>query len=321
MDIAVSVIVPVFNRENCIEQCISSITNQTLKNIEIIVIDDGSNDNTLKVLEKIKDERVIVKSQRNMGQGIARNSGLEMARGEYVAFVDSDDTIEADMLKKMYIKAKSENADMVQCNIRDIYPDGSEKLQLSYSDMAVNIKDRGKYMDKYFSTCTHSFEVCNKMINLDFLRQTGVVFHDTKKCFSEDLLFNLELINHLKMVYFISKPYYNYYQHENSHLHSNSAVRLAAIFDLFMEYIIKAEGDVRSSVLYTASMVILYNIGLCVDDHVDTASHVLKSGIMKKYIKGALKRKCKLRHRIFLICILVMPMKVKLRLVEEYSRW
>lgn len=321
MNIAVSVIVPVFNGEEYIERCISSITNQTLKNIEIIVIDDGSADGTLKVLEQIKDERITVKSQKNTGQGIARNNGIEMAQGEYIAFVDADDTIEKNMLEKMYLKAKREKADVVQCNIRDIYADGSDRIQLAYSDMSVTVKDRCRYMDKYFSTCQHSFEVCNKMINLEFLRGTGVVFRDTKRYFSEDLLFNLELIKHIRKVCFISKPYYNYYQREDSHLHTNSAARLAAICDLFMEYGMSVGSEMKNSVSYTAAMVILYNVGACVDEHIDTAINVLNSGVMKKYIKGALKRRCKLKHRFFLLAMLIFPTKIKLSLLEKYSRW
>lgn len=320
MDIAVSVIIPVFNRENCIERCIRSICAQTLKNIEIIAVDDGSVDGTLSVLKNINDERLKIVSQKNMGQGFARNKGISMASGEYVAFVDSDDTIDPDMLEKMYTAAKTENADMVQCNIRDIYTDGSERIQLSYKDAVVNVKDRGRYMDKYFSTCRHSFEVCNKLINLSFLMETGVVFRDTKKYFSEDLMFNIELINHLKKICFISLPYYNYYLHEDSHLHSNNAVRLAAICDLFMEYTSKADADMRSAVSYTAAMVILYNVGLCTSEYTDIAMQVLKSSVMKKYIRAALGRRCRLKHRIFLLAMRIMPVGARLELAEEYSK-
>lgn len=94
----VSIIVPVYNVENYLRKCLDSLINQTLKNIEIICINDGSTDNSLSILEEYasKDERIIVINQENAGVSSARNRGLEIATGEYIAFVDADDSVTPD---------------------------------------------------------------------------------------------------------------------------------------------------------------------------------------------------------------------------------
>ena len=204
MNIKVSVIIPVYNGRETIARCLESVMGQTLSDIEIIVVNDGSSDDTLSVLSTFNDERITVISQENAGQGFARNTGMRAARGEYISFVDADDTVEADMLEKMYGGALSSAADVVQCNITDIYSDGRRVTQLKSVDETVTVTDCGDYTDKYFTTCRHSYEVCNKLFKRVFLEQTGVKFRDTKKYFSEDLMFNLELIPHIKTISFIS---------------------------------------------------------------------------------------------------------------------
>lgn len=107
-DVLVSVIVPVFNTEKYLKKCIESILNQSLRNIEIIFIDDGSTDNSLTIIEEYakKDKRIKIISKLNEGQGIARNMGITEACGQYIAFIDSDDFVEKDMLEKLYNTSK-----------------------------------------------------------------------------------------------------------------------------------------------------------------------------------------------------------------------
>lgn len=322
MEKAVSVIVPVFNGENTIKRCIESIQNQTLSDIEIIVVDDGSEDNTLSVLRTVTDERVKIISQSNTGQGFARNRAMEEAEGKYIAFVDSDDTIESGMLEAMYERAEKDNSDVVQCNILDIYPDGRTKIQIVTEDETVKITDKGEYTDLYFTPCRHSYEVCNKLIRRSVIERAGLKFRDTKKFFSEDLMFNLEMISHIKTISFISAPYYNYYQNENSHLRQNEEKRLVSLCDLFRTYISDADAVMKSAASYTAAMIIIYNAGFCVKNHMETAKSVLSGKELKGYIRDALKRNCKLKHRIFLMLMYIMPVKIKLAAARKYSgRW
>lgn len=116
-EINVSVIVPVFNAENYLYECLDSIRNQTLKNIEIICVDDDSADSSRRILEeyKIIDPRFIILRQKHKGAGAARNLGMSIAKGKYVCFLDSDDIFEKDMLLKMYSRAELLNLDVVVC--------------------------------------------------------------------------------------------------------------------------------------------------------------------------------------------------------------
>lgn len=116
--IAVSIIVPVYNAEKYIIKCLDSVINQTLKDIEIIIIDDGSTDGSSEICKEYasKDSRIIYYKKENEGLAAARQDGIERASGEYVGFVDSDDWLELNMYEEMYVSALKENADIVFCN-------------------------------------------------------------------------------------------------------------------------------------------------------------------------------------------------------------
>ncbi len=117
-NIAVSIIVPVYNAEEYLVKCLDSVVNQTLANVEIILIDDGSVDGSSQICKSYaaKDERIIYYKKENEGLAAARQDGMERASGEYIGFVDSDDWLELNMYERMYSVAKKENADVVFCN-------------------------------------------------------------------------------------------------------------------------------------------------------------------------------------------------------------
>ena len=116
----VSVIVPVYNVEKYLRECLDSIVNQTLKDIEIICVDDGSTDSSPEILKEYaaKDKRITVLEQVNKYAGAARNAGIAIAKGEYLSFLDSDDIFALDMLEKLYNKAVEENADCCVCRFQ-----------------------------------------------------------------------------------------------------------------------------------------------------------------------------------------------------------
>lgn len=115
MKIKISVIIPVYNVEKYLYQCLDSILNQTLKEIEVICVDDGSTDRSYSILKEYqqKDQRIIILTQKNLRAGVARNNGMKIAQGEYLLFLDSDDFFELDMLEKIYQQAKKNSADVV----------------------------------------------------------------------------------------------------------------------------------------------------------------------------------------------------------------
>ena len=111
----ISVIIPVYNVEKYLKECLNSVINQTLKDLEIICVNDGSIDNSLKIMKEyaLKDPRIKILSQKNQGVSEARNFGIKNATGEYVAFLDADDCVSLDFYEKLYTKAKETNSDIV----------------------------------------------------------------------------------------------------------------------------------------------------------------------------------------------------------------
>ena len=173
----ISIIIPVYNVEEYLPKCLDSVINQTLKDIEIICINDCSTDNSLEILENYvkKDSRIIVLNQeKNQGQGAARNRGLQIASGEYVGFVDSDDWVENDYFEKLYNAAIKYNADIATVNMlkhKKYYKKYNvfHKKYLLKSDIQEKIK---LYSDKkkYF------FYAINKIFKTSIIKDNNINF-------------------------------------------------------------------------------------------------------------------------------------------------
>lgn len=148
MDIKISVIVCVYNCEKYIDQCLNSIIKQTLKKIEIIVINDGSKDNTKNILEKYNlIENIKIINKENEGLTKSRNLGLDISKGKYIYFIDADDYIEKDTLERLYIKAEKENLDIV---VFDYYNESlNEKKYIKNLDIEEKENISGKIYAKY----------------------------------------------------------------------------------------------------------------------------------------------------------------------------
>ena len=125
----VSIIIPIYNEEKYLEQCLDSICGQTWKETEIICIDDGSTDNSPRILESYakKDSRIKIITQKNKFAGVARNRGMECASGKYLAFLDADDCYEPNMMEKMVWKAEANQSDIVICRYLERNGEGSLK--------------------------------------------------------------------------------------------------------------------------------------------------------------------------------------------------
>ena len=154
-DIKVSVIVPIYNTEKFLRKCIESIVNQTLEEIEIILINDGSTDNSHIVCEEYSrkyPKKIRYINNKNIGCSATRNLGISLAKGEYIAFVDSDDYIEQEMYQEMYEKAKKENLDIVVCGINYM----NEQTQKIKKSIPINIKEKNDYL--YYKKYLYLFQ-------------------------------------------------------------------------------------------------------------------------------------------------------------------
>lgn len=129
----VSIIVPVYNSQRYLVECLESLVNQSLKDIEIVIIDDGSKDNSAQIIEEYRSRYssiIKVLSQKNSGQAVARNKGIQICTGDYIGFLDSDDTAELDMFEKMYATAKESDADFVYCDFYYVTDSGKQLSHL-----------------------------------------------------------------------------------------------------------------------------------------------------------------------------------------------
>ena len=166
----ISVIVPIYNVENYLEKCLNSLVNQTLQEIEILVINDGSTDDSQKIIEVFQNkfpQKIKAFTKENGGLSDARNFGIERARGEFIAFVDSDDYVSARMMEEMYGLAKKHEAEIVICNLQKVDENGIVTQKLT---QIPNLPEKID-LEKHFSVFSDiSYFACNKISNENFLK-------------------------------------------------------------------------------------------------------------------------------------------------------
>ena len=140
-----SIIIPAYNIESYIGRCLDSLLNQTYEDLEIIVVDDGSTDNTLSIIKEYcnKDDRITVIHKENEGVSVARLTGMKKAKGEYVGFVDGDDIVEQDMFEFLMNNAKKYNADISHCGYVMDFPDGHSDYYYNTGKIIVQNNQRG----------------------------------------------------------------------------------------------------------------------------------------------------------------------------------
>lgn len=215
MKCTVSLIIPIYNSEKNLNRCIHSAVNQTLRDIEIILVDDGSSDSSPEICDSWadKDSRIKVIHKKNGGVASARNAGLDAAEGKYVCFFDSDDYGEKDMFEKMSDKIAKENADI--CSCRSFFNDTFEE-KAPQENIEIIPKKIGRVFPEFFIKGTVSYSVWDSIYKLDVIKKYHIRFCDYKKVFSEDSLFNLMYFLVTKKRTYINEPLYRYYRHENS---------------------------------------------------------------------------------------------------------
>ena len=219
---SVSVIVPFYNVENYIEKCLETLVNQTLENIEIILVNDGSKDRSKIIVDKFLKqypEKIVYLEKENGGLSDARNYAIPYAKGEYIAFLDSDDYVEKTMYKDMYELAKKENSDMVECDFYWEYPDKNQIKE----DKGVIYNGKKEMIEKV------RVVAWNKLIKKEVLEKSKVLF--PKGLRYEDVEFTYKLVPYLEKVSFLKKPCVHYIQREGS-ISNNQNERNKEIFQV-----------------------------------------------------------------------------------------
>ena len=202
----VSVVIPIYNVEIFLSQCIESIIHQTLEEIEIILVDDGSTDNSGKIADEYakKDIRIKVIHKANGGLSDARNAGIKAATGDYIGFVDSDDYVSENMFKKMYQKAKKEGTDVVVCNIFNIIDGKFKKVSYWPQQDEHIIKQDEIYANMYLYPCY----AVNKIYKRDFIEKNNLLF--IKGYLYEDVPFFTQVFLNVKKVSYCIDNFYFY---------------------------------------------------------------------------------------------------------------
>lgn len=205
-----SIVVPVYNVENYLRKCLDSILEQTLEDIEVICVNDGSTDSSPDILReyKEKDDRIIVIDQENSGLGAARNAGIARARGEYVGFVDSDDFIHPTMYEKLYKKAHEFDSDIVLTNIYLYYTDTGEIKLFRDNDFYGFMSQT-----KYFTVMQHPrilqfIGVWDRIYRRSFLEEHRL-FNPVNRIY-EDVLFTVQTCVFAERISIVNEPLYYY---------------------------------------------------------------------------------------------------------------
>ncbi len=216
-----SVVVPVYNVELYLNRCVESLVNQTYKNLDIVLVDDGSPDNCPELCDEWakKDERVRVVHKQNAGLGMARNTGIENIHGDFVCFVDSDDYLVSDAVEKCVAYINEYNADTLLFGRYDAYPDGKvieDSKQVSkkhYEEEQVV----GDLLPWLFS-CGRGYGVsaCSKVFSTDILNKNNIRFRSEREIISEDGFFCIDYFSKAASVLVVPERFYCYYKNGNS---------------------------------------------------------------------------------------------------------
>lgn len=204
----ISIIVPVYNRENKVGSCIASILNQTYTDLELILVDDGSTDNSVAVCEEYakQDKRIRIIQKENGGVSSARNRGIEEAGGEYLQFVDSDDTIDKEMTQKLYEAVQKNQADEAICGFREIHGrTRGDVIRIPQKECVTTVAKMESEVEHLILNCLLQ-SCCNKLYKKEKIKE----FFSKDYTYGEDLLFNLAYLKNIETVAFVPKAYYEY---------------------------------------------------------------------------------------------------------------
>ena len=210
-----SIIIPIFNTGTLLKKCVDSVLAQSLTDIEVILVDDGSDDDSGEICDEFaqRDNRVKVIHKKNEGVSIARNTGIKQSKGEYIGFVDSDDWIDKDMYSNLYNKAKETGAEIVMCDAVTKYDDKNDEEDTISQLATDSFLKREEIYPKLLMEMAGSAWRC--IYKRELLERYDIDFPVGLK-FSEDRIFNILAMGNSKGLYYIKKAYYNRYIRKGS---------------------------------------------------------------------------------------------------------
>lgn len=214
----ISIIVPVYNVEKYLRECLDSLINQTYKNIEIIIVDDGSTDNSGKICDEYekKNKNIKVIHKENEGLGFARNTGLEYVHGEYVTFVDSDDYVDNDFIEELYKNITTKNVDICKSGFKRI-DDNHNILAIRKYDICIYNEEETKntFIPRMIGSLPDKKDsiemcVCGAIYKTSYILEYKIKFPSERVLISEDLFFNIDYAQNINKACTIDYVGYNY---------------------------------------------------------------------------------------------------------------
>lgn len=227
----VSIVIPVYNTEKYLKQCIDSLTSQTLREIEIIIVDDGSKEECALLCDELakNDERIKVIHKKNEGQGLARNCGIKASVGEYIGFVDSDDYVDTKMYEALYSVANENDADLVLSGISFVggntFSSLGEYVEKNYFDKDTIFENENikqlilgvvGALPSEPDDSRYGVSVCKNLFKKDLMCRENIEFVSERKIISEDAIFTVDFLAHTKKAVGIPGAFYRYRRNDES---------------------------------------------------------------------------------------------------------
>jgi len=300
----VSIIVPIYNVEKYLAECIESLCSQTLEDIEIILVDDGSPDNSGAICDEYaqKDTRIKVIHKKNAGVSAARNDGLSIATGDYVIFVDSDDYVPVDAYEKMYAKASEEGADVVLADLYQVK--GDKEIYAQFFKESFMTDDR-QFIDGlieanfYHTYCPMPPESgpafgyggpTTKLVNRNLLKNNNIEFDPSVKGIFDDIIYSAYVFAAAQSVAYITEPVYYYRLLETSITQTykaNMPEINEAIFKSWKVFLDKYDKENKYERMYSANVV--RRLEQIVDRYFFSANNPKKHGEIMKELSYTLR--------------------------------
>lgn len=236
---AISLVMPVYNVEKFLNKALTSVENQTFTDFEMIIVDDGSNDKSCEIAEEFcnKNSNFKLIKQENSGPAAARNTGVSHCKGQYIAFMDSDDYLEKNFLEELYNLAQKTGADITCCNFNMYFPNKNLKIYMPFNSLP-GVYTKSKALRKLILDISVHYFIWNKLYKKELFLERNIKFDNM---YFEDISTSPRLFYFAKTVAFTSKALYNYTMRENSILHSinakkvNDYIKALGIIKSFLE--------------------------------------------------------------------------------------
>lgn len=339
MKIKVSILVPVYKvPEIYLRKCIESLINQTLKDIEIILVDDGSEDICSEIIDEYasKYNNIIAIHKENGGLSSARNKAFDRATGEYITFVDGDDFIDEKMCEETYEYAQKENVELVFWDQVTEYKNSSKIVNTNDFDYKIyNKKECRDLQDRVLDFNGKIAQAFSKLIRREILVKNNIRHHENLKQGAEGIVFNIEMFEHINSAYYIQKPYYHYTYNENSISHSfnkNNYDLVIKCFEYLENYSLNCSNNSKLiDKLYTRVIYAIITSAVSgyfspsnkqsYRNKVKGYTDFLNNNLIRTSLKRGNKKELSISRRIAIFCIeqrlfLILYIMAKIRNIE-----